>query len=166
MLFCKKSEFFRFFLTPVKSITQIRSSPDITPVKYSPQKQITRKISPFIQKKGTISATIIPPPITAKVRIGTESGMAMPLVRSKRVRLKIMFTPWLMKKLIKYPSIPHSGSKMYSPATSSTEVKILIRTHIFCLPRPLLMASIMASQYNMGARSENQRRYCPALLLR
>ena len=42
--------------------------------------------------------------------------------------------------------IPMVGSKTYIPTTSITEVKILKRTQICCLPKPLFMASIMASQ--------------------
>ena len=83
------------------------------------------------------------------------------IFRSSRM-LRRKFTRCVTKKLKKYPDIPYLGSRMNNITTSIAEVIMLLRTQIFCCPNPFVIASTIASQYSIGARMENRRKYCPA----
>ena len=130
----------------INPLSQCRSSLQSTPNRNRKHDRITGYESAV--KKAVFAHMAMKMEQAMEVRLSRDwwRGIFMPVVFNSSRILRIKLSRWVRKKLTKYPVIPHSGRNRYRKMTSRKEVRILYRTQMCCWPKPLVMASVMASQ--------------------
>ena len=81
------------------------------------------KLGPFMEEiLAKVAAPASAATRVARHNAGTRKGIRIPVIFSRRRRLRPKLIRWVTKKLRKYPVMPYSGSSRNRKITSSAEV--------------------------------------------